>query len=346
MSTIYQDKLNQLAEAVNITPAELRNILISNVTFMKNLTYERDGIYRKVAAEVRREGNGIFYAVIHKSAQVSHFALPSGDYIRTVHDGILNTVSELGYNTTFYISNADLSDAAYFEDIFKLYQDFGIVYFSAYESNSLTQIAEKHSVPIVGLEMPLAMTSPLLYSVDIDNRQAMRKMTQRLIELGHKRIAFIAGIVGHRTSDERQAGYAEALEDAGIAYQEQYVKHGNWHSEQAEQLSYDLLDLDHPPTGIICVNDNTAMGVYIACHERGLLIPQDVSVTGFDDLPLAQNCLPELTTVRQPLDEMTHHAGITIVKMIENHPPEQYYYVQELEIIERGSIGSAKPLVF
>lgn len=344
MSTLYQTKLKKLAEAVNIAPADLHDILIGNVPFIKYVTYQRDRIYEKVAAEVRREGNGIFYTIIHKTDQSSHFILPSGDYIRRVHDGIIETVSTFGYNTTFYISNMDLADEAYFEAIFEKYHDFGIVYFSAYGIETVAKVADRHHVAVVGLEV--LRTSQPLYTIDIDNHEAMQSMTRHLIELGHRRIAFIAGVKDHRTSEERLAGYRHALDDAGIVYQQEYVKHGNWHSEQAEQLTYELLDLDPRPTAIVCINDNTAMGVYVACHERGLIIPQDISITGFDDLPLAQNCSPELTTVHQPLDVMTRHAGEVIVKMIEGQQLEQYHYVQKLEIVERGSIGPVKPNMF
>ena len=108
--------------------------------------------------------------------------------------------------------------------------------------------------------------------------------TRHLIELGHRRIAFIAGILDHPDATERFKGYRRALADAGIAHDPKLVVPGDFHEEGGVEATLRLLNSGTKFTALFCVNDQTAYGACLALYRSGLSVPRDVSVVGFDDL--------------------------------------------------------------
>jgi len=128
--------------------------------------------------------------------------------------------------------------------------------------------------------------------------------TSHLVELGHTRIGTITGPMRYLCSQARLAGHSAALARAGIEPDPALVQHGDFHYASAVAAAGALLDLEQPPTAIFAANDEQAMGVYAAARQRGLAVPEDLSVVGFDDVPMSQWVLPGLTTVRQPIREV------------------------------------------
>lgn len=146
-------------------------------------------------------------------------------------------------------------------------------------------------------------------SVFIDNRAAATTMTRHLLELGHRRIGFIAGDPGFATSGQRTAGYRDALSEAGLAEDAALIRHGRYDFASGAQEAEALLTLPQPPTAIFAASDDMAAGVLTVAHRLGLSVPEALSVAGFDDTALAQYVWPPLTTIRQPTREMAHAAA-------------------------------------
>src|SRR5690625_4274994 len=126
-------------------------------------------------------------------------------------------------------------------------------------------------------------------------------MTQQLLALGHQRIGFICGHPDHQAVAGRYQGYSAALRDHGMEVQEGYVVQGYNSFESGEQAARKLLALTPRPTAIFAANDDMAAGTMMVAHQLGLNIPNDISVAGFDDTPVAHQIWPSLTTVRQPI---------------------------------------------
>jgi LacI family transcriptional regulator len=141
--------------------------------------------------------------------------------------------------------------------------------------------------------------------------------TEHLLSLGHKRIAMIGGPERLLSSKARVAGYGAALEAAGIAVEPQLCRPGDFLASRGEQETYALLDLAKPPKAIFAGSDLQALGAYRALRARNLLVPHDVSVVGFDDLPIAALVAPPLTTVRQPLVEMGRMAVDMVLRLLD-----------------------------
>lgn len=125
-----------------------------------------------------------------------------------------------------------------------------------------------------------------------------------LVALGHRRIGHLTGHAAHGASGWRLAGYRQALEDAKLRFEAALVVPGVFPFEPGARAARRLLDLNDPPTAIFAANDDMAAGVISVAYERGLAVPAEISVCGFDDIPLAHQISPPLTTVQQPTREM------------------------------------------
>jgi len=158
-------------------------------------------------------------------------------------------------------------------------------------------------------------------SVTIDDAQAAREMTQHLIALGHGRIAFILGDPRHRSTKRRLDGYLLALEEAGIARDDDLIAQGLFTYRSGLDAAERILSQSRPPTAIFASNDDMAAAAVAVAHQRRLDVPGDLSVCGFDDAPLATTIWPELTTVRQPMDELSRASIDLLVSEIRAGQP-------------------------
>ena len=144
-----------------------------------------------------------------------------------------------------------------------------------------------------------------------------KQATEHLLELGHRRIGAIAGAPGWYATEERLNGFRAALAGAGILPDPGLIVYSDWRIPQGTQAAEQLLSLAEPPTAIFGFNDNVAIGVLHAAHRRGLSVPRDLSVVGFDDTEPARIVTPQLTSVRQPLAEMGRMGVSLLVRLIE-----------------------------
>jgi LacI family transcriptional regulator len=186
-----------------------------------------------------------------------------------------------------------------------------------------------HNVPFVRIQP--GKDRAIAPSVSIDNVAAAQAMTARLIALGHRRIGFIGGPNDFAVSAERLAGYKAALDQADIAYREDLAVPGDFGFD-AGVAGADAL-LDKRPTAIFAASDAMAAGVLAEAHRRGLELPADLSVCGFDDSSLASSVWPPLTTVRQPLREIGWQAADLLLA----DDADDAHRLLEFTIIERKS---------
>jgi len=163
------------------------------------------------------------------------------------------------------------------------------------------------------MDIPFVRISPgtnhaLTSSVFMDDAQAADDMTTHLINAGHRRIGFIKGHQNHMASDDRLFGYRRALDRAGISYDPVLVREGEFDFDSGTRGGQALLDLPNRPTAIFASNDDMAAGVLAVAHDRGITVPAELSVAGFDDTTLARTVWPPLTTIHQPMAELARTA--------------------------------------
>jgi len=174
----------------------------------------------------------------------------------------------------------------------------------------------------------------------LDERKAAAQMIDHVVALGHRRIGHVAGPLPHGGRAWRLAGYRDGLRRAGIAIDESLIVDGGFSFESGIAGAKRLLDLADPPTAIFAANDDSACGVMHEAFERGLRIPDDLSVFGFDDTPTAHQVWPSLTTVRQPCRDMGRIAAEQLLAAIRDPGAGQLVHVP-YELKLRRSTGPA-----
>jgi LacI family transcriptional regulator len=155
-----------------------------------------------------------------------------------------------------------------------------------------------------------------LSAVSIDDRQAAYEMTRHLIALGHARIGFIRGNPNQTASARRFEGYVAALQEAGLAIEDELIAQGYFTYRSGLDAAEHILSLIDPPTAIFASNDDMAAATVAIAHRNGLDVPGDLTVCGFDDSSLATTIWPELTTIRQPISAMSRAAVELLVRRV------------------------------
>ena len=153
-------------------------------------------------------------------------------------------------------------------------------------------------------------------SLRIDDFAAASAMTRHILNLGHRRVGFIAGNPDQIASAERTRGYRAALGEAALPVEEELIVEGLFTYRSGLTACEALLDLPEPPTAVFASNDDMAAAAVAVAHSRHLEVPADLTVCGFDDTDIALSVWPELTTIRQPVSEMARAATSTLIEQV------------------------------
>lgn len=242
---------------------------------------------------------------------------PSPNYLVSTQNGILRRCQEEGFHMVLqpsFYSNPDLA-----EEVIGMMQQTqldGLILTPPFSGlQPFTEQLQNAGIEFVCMAPPKNHADTLL-GVRVDDAAAAQRMTEYLIELGHKRIGFIIGHPKHSAAAERLEGYQRALDHHGIAYDPSLVVQGYFSSESGRDAAKELLSLRKRPSAIFASNDDMAIGAIMAAHEHGLSLPEELSICGFDDTDPASLSWPRLTTMHQPITDMAYAAtGILIHKV-------------------------------
>lgn len=180
-----------------------------------------------------------------------------------------------------------------------------------------------------------------LYSVDIDNRAAAFAAVSHLVRLGHERIACITNApLSFEAAAERLHGYRLALQASGLAYQDRLVRFGDFDLKSGYLQMSSLLEGSPRPSAVFVASDVVAFGAMAAIRERGLAIPGDIAVVGFDDVPMACYIDPPLTTIQVPAAELARRACQVLLQLIQGEQPPQREVRLGASLVVRGSCGA------
>lgn len=211
----------------------------------------------------------------------------------------------------------------------------GIVLVGTAHSAAMLRLLEQRKMPYVNTwSYDGSLAAPC---IGFDNRAAMARLTHYLADLDHARIAMIAGVTRHNDrASERVAGVMQALAARGLALPGEWLIERPYTIGDGRQAAARLLAGATPPTALICGNDILAFGALFECQARGVRVPVDVSITGFDDVDLASHVSPTLTTMRVPAIEMGRSAADYLVQRHAGRATHDGVELQA-ELIVRGS---------
>ena len=208
--------------------------------------------------------------------------------------------------------------------------------------SEISQIATIcHEVGCRYVRMGSTMLDDPEHTVTSNDREAVQAATRYLIEMGHRRIGLVAGPHGFRSAKVRREGFEAALREAGLKLPRSFVADGQYTFDSGVEAASQLLDLVPRPTAIFACNDEMAAGVLHTAHVRGIRMPEQLSVIGFDDTPIAARVWPALTTVRWPIVSMGRSAALKLlsgIAMPAEEAMEPTIFLSTL--IKRGSVAA------
>ena len=239
---------------------------------------------------------------------------PSPNYIGSVQGGAINACRENGFHLV--VEPLDLSGAKASGEVERLLERLpvdGIILTSPLCDNpEILAILKRLSIPYV----PITPTEPNpdMSSVKMDNISAAQEMTKYLIDQGHQKIGIITGHKEHVSSELRYKGFVRAMDKAGLNINLDWVVEGDFSFRSGVEAAEILLGDGEHPSAIFACNDDMAAGVISVANRKGISVPRDLSVGGFDDTPLATVINPQLTTIRQPIHQMGYQAASLLIK--------------------------------
>jgi DNA-binding LacI/PurR family transcriptional regulator len=256
-------------------------------------------------------------------------------FIAEVMQGIESTGYEHGYTVLLASSNSDPAREMAAVEMLRSKRVDGVIVTSSRVGALYQDHLDRIGVPVVLLNNHSEQSGRYTFSVTVDNLHGGHLATQHLIQLGHRRIAYVSGPAGHSSSEGRLEGYRQALGEADIVFDPALVTPGNGRTEAGELGLATLKALAQPPTAVFCYNDVTAIGLLRATKSSGLSVPQDWSVVGFDDIPFAACVSPSLTTIAQPQFEMGQQAMQMLLTLMSASTPSE---AQVTDLVVKGQL--------
>jgi LacI family transcriptional regulator, galactose operon repressor len=332
-------RLKDIAQALNISistasyalnggprqvPPEVRDRVIQKA---RDMGYRPNRVARSLAA-----GRTMTLGVVPVVMGADFIANP---YFQGCFSGIATESKSFDYDVLLYTHDA--LDATRLEDVLLDGRSDGLVFLAPFKELSALERMEKEGVPFAIISGESRGSAP---SFKCDNSGGIRRTVEHLVALGHRKLSHFAGDVAMADGAERLDGFVSALASAGISVREDWILCEAFSTEQGYRSGIELLSRTDRPTAIVCASDEIAAGVYRAAWELSLKIPDDLSVTGFDDATLAQLLLPHLTTVRQPFSEMGQAATRAVIDLIAGKKAGGHTFNTELVIRQ----STARPM--
>jgi LacI family transcriptional regulator len=263
-----------------------------------------------------------------------------GVFTLSMMRGVEEVVSAQGFSVFLCNGYGDINREREHLDVLLAKQVEGVILLSGYRVRERGAPA----LPLPGL--PVVYLYQYTHDLDApcvipDDEGGGRLGAEHLIAAGRGRIGFINGPAHYEATHRRLAGYRAALEAAGLPYDPALVRVGKWHEASGYQLAHELLRLPAPPDALFCASDSIAVGALDALHERGLRVPEDVALVGFDNRHFSLYQRPPLTTVALPLVEMGRLAGQLLLAAILEGERDSGIRQVACQLIQRESCGYA-----
>ncbi|TXK40702.1 LacI family DNA-binding transcriptional regulator [Nonomuraea sp. C10] len=262
-------------------------------------------------------------------------------YSNEIIQGAVRAGGELGVSVVISIRKGSERTSRWARELAATGRRALVAVTSELTAAQLAALAEA-GLPLVVID-PLNLPRTRVTSVGSTNFAGGLAATQHLLSLGHRRIAYLGGPATAACNQARLHGYRAAMEAEGVAVRQEYIQHRRFRYGDGVEAGACFLTLPEPPTAIFAGCDETAFGVMEAARARGLRVPDDLSVVGFDDTQIARMASPPLTTVRQPLREMGGVALRRALRLAAGERIDSHHIELATELVVRGSTAPAAP---
>jgi len=265
------------------------------------------------------------------------YHIASDGFLTQILDGLLEDVHRSGLRLLFDIIEPQHQHEAYLNLVRAKHIDGIILSGPRFDDQALDAL-EEDGVPLVLMGH---LPGSNICSVDIDNIKASRMAVKHLIDLGHKQIACITNASpAYTAAADRLAGYNQALEDAGIPFDDRLVRYGDFTMASGYEQMQSLFEMNAGFSAVFVASDEIAIGAKASICEHNLNIPQDIALVGFDDLPIARYLEPPLTTVTVPAIKLAQKASTMLINTLRGEEVEERRVILEAPLTIRESCGA------
>lgn len=292
---------------------------------MREMNYHPSAVARGLSSK-RVHTLGILFGA------VASIEFATNSYISGLLQGIIRRAQQEGFDITFF--TATWKDAETSAPPLRDGRTDGILTISPQTTSDIVIGVTQLNIPLVAIS---AAEDTAVDNVDVDNFAGIKMSTEHLLSLGHRRIAFLMGDDDMASYQPRRAGFFAALAEAGIEPHRDWVQKSRFDGSLAFEQAKALLSPSNRPTAFCCGNDHIALGVLEAARSRNLVVPKQLSIIGFDDIPAASFAAPQLTTIRQPLGEIGESATRILIERLRKPESTPATTLLQPELIVRGS---------
>lgn len=251
------------------------------------------------------------------------YANPNANYVISLQTGTLKRCREVGYGLQIFPLDTSDIDVEMLTNLLSKSRLAGLVLAPPMsESHELRESLNQLGIPFVGIisntteEALSANTVEKFVDIILEDEDAAFEITEHMISIGHRKIAFLPGDTLHGSTRARLRGYRSCLQSFGFDAQAELIPEGDYSFSSGFKRAGTLLAMSNPPTAIIGCNDEIACGAQMAIISQGVRVPSDVSIAGFEDSPFSKYTYPHITTAHQPTKGLGHMAASELLKLI------------------------------
>ncbi|AKG34602.1 LacI family DNA-binding transcriptional regulator [Paenibacillus durus] len=300
--------------------ARLANVSIATVSRVLNRSKPVSPEVRekvmKVVDELGYNPNPVARTLIMKESMLVGVLISdvANTFISMFVRGIEKELFQHGYTTLLCNTNGDTDVELHYLNLLRDKYVDGVVLLTSAPKQEQIDFFDKNDIPVIFSSH--TDKDGRFSCINIDDYQATYDAAKYLIGLGHRSIAFFSGPMEYYQTVERYNGYMQALADHGIEYQEGWLFDKDYDLDSGYKSGMELFAREDRPTAVCCVSDMVAIGAIRAAEDSGLRVPEDISIMGFDDIPIAGAYRPKITTVRQPVYELGSGSAQMLLKQI------------------------------
>lgn len=310
--------IKDVAKLANVNPSTVSRVIANNPRISENTKLK----VREAMEELGYHPNLIARSLVNQNTKAIGVIMPGAAekaFLNPFFSEVLRGISTEAHQKeyTLYLSTGGTEEDI-FEEVVNMVQGRrvdGIILLYSRIDDKITAFLKGKKFPFVLIGKPHQIEEMITY-VDNDNIEAAKEVTQFLIGLGHKRIAFIGGSLDLMVTIDRLTGYKKALHAANIQTNDEYIVHEEFLKEGGKEAVTELFSLEKPPTAIVVTDDLMSFGVLSSLAEKGIKVPDDVSVVSFNNLMLAEFSQPPLTSVDINIFQLGYNAVELLVDII------------------------------
>ncbi|MCP3763669.1 LacI family transcriptional regulator [Domibacillus sp. A3M-37] len=327
-------KMSDVAKKANVSPATVSRVL-RQPDLVNKKTREK---VLKVVSELNYKPHMI--ASQFRTQETKTILVIVPDITRPFFSEVLRGIEHMALKHGYQVILGDTEnnierEKEYVELMYKKQADGVLLLTARMDSKSLKELSASFPM-VLACEYVDELDIP---TVSIDNISGARKLTEHLINVGHKKVAYISGPMNVILSRDRLRGFQQAMAQYDLPVDPSYIQEGDYEIESGYNQMVKLLALEDPPTAVFVFNDEMALGTIKAVQDHGLKVPEDIAVVGFDNLKMATIFSPRMTTIDQPKYEIGQRATNMLLTLMKGGSLEKKKIVLKDELIIRESCG-------